>query len=167
MGEYTGSATESRDPAKREVEFVGVGEKTALVCESDRALREKIGASLEQNDYNVAFSETAADALAALRLRLFDVVVLNELFDSETPGGNEVLSYLAHQNMAIRRRYFVALTGKSFATMDNMAAFSRSVNVVVNLENIDDAGDIIREGVADNAAFYQVFNDTLRKAGKI
>jgi hypothetical protein len=51
--------------------------------------------------------------------------------------------------------------------MDNMAAFNRSVNIVVNVDNIDDAGDAIRNGVADHAAFYQVFNDVLRKAGKI
>jgi CheY-like chemotaxis protein len=167
MEEYADSATESRDSAKREGEFIGVGEKSALVCESDRALRERIGKSLEQNGYNVAFSETASDALATLRLRLFDVIVLNEFFGGENPGGNEVLKYLAQQNMSTRRRFFVALTGRSFATMDNMAAFNRSVNIVVNLENLDDTGDIVRKGVADHTAFYQVFNDVLRKAGKI
>jgi hypothetical protein len=51
-------------------------------------------------------------------------------------------------------------------TMDNMAAFSRSVNSVINLKNIDELGKIIKQGVADNKAFYHVFLETLQKMGK-
>jgi len=47
-----------------------------------------------------------------------------------------------------------------------MAAFSHSVNIVVNITNIDEIGGIIKQGVADNAEFYQIFNETLRKVGK-
>jgi len=142
------------------------GEKSALVCESDQDLRGRIGNSLKMKGYNPTFSETAADALGAMRLYLFDVVVVDELFDTANPEANAVLRYLGNQNMTTRRRFFVALAGRGFKTMDNMAAFSRSVNIVVNIENIDEIGEIIKKGVAENAAFYHVFDETLRKVGK-
>lgn len=141
-------------------ESVLAGEMTALICESDPGLRETIGAGLKSKGYETTFSETAADAVAALRLRLFDVVVVNESF-------SETLAYLTAQNMATRRRYFVALTGGGLTTKDNMTAFNRSVNIVINTADIPEIGEIIRQGVAENADFYRVFNDTLRKAGKI
>jgi hypothetical protein len=50
--------------------------------------------------------------------------------------------------------------------MDNIAAFNRSVNIVINRKSIDRVGEIIRQGVADNKAFYHVFQETLQKMGK-
>lgn len=141
-------------------ESVLTGSMTALICESDPGLRETIGAGLKSKGYEPTFSETAADATAALRLRLFDVVVVSDSFA-------ETLAYLAVQNMATRRRYFVALTGGSLTTRDNMTAFNKSVNIVINTADREDIGEIIRQGVAENADFYRIFNDTLRKAGKI
>ncbi len=37
---------------------------------------------------------TAKDALKAMRFHVFDVVVLNELFDAADPQANSVLNYL-------------------------------------------------------------------------
>ena len=36
----------------------------------------------------------------------------------------------------------------------------------INLKNIDDAVKIVKQGVADNRAFYHVFQETLQKMGK-
>jgi protein involved in sex pheromone biosynthesis len=48
-----------------------------------------------------------------------------------------------------------------------MAAFNRSVNIVINIESIDNAATIIKRGVADNRAFYHIFHETLQKKGKV
>jgi len=61
---------------------------------------------------------------------------------------------------------FVALVSERFRTMDNMAAFNKSVNIIISPKNLDDAGTILKRGISDNAAFYRIFKDTLTKAGK-
>ncbi len=142
------------------------GEVSALVCESDQDLRGRIGNSLKLKGYKPTFAETAADAIGKMRLQLFNVVIVNELFDAANPEANEVLKYMRSQNMTTRRRFFVALVGRDLRTNDNMAAFSHSVNIVVNAGNIDEIGDIVKQGAADNAEFYQIFNETLKKVGK-
>jgi len=159
-------ASESYDAADRPFDFVGEGGATALVCEPDPAVREKIGGGLKDLDYQVTSPEKAKDALKAMRFHVFDVVVVNELFDTANPEANDVLQYLENLNMTTRRRFFVALVSEKYRTMDNMAAFNRSVNIVINLNSIGDAGKIIKQGVADNRAFYHVFQETLQKMGK-
>jgi hypothetical protein len=68
--------------------------------------------------------------------------------------------------MTTRRQMFVVLISERFRTMDNMAAFNRSVNLIINLKNLDDLATIFKKGLADHAAFYQVFKETLKKMGK-
>ena len=160
-------ASEDYDAADRPFDFVGEGGETALLCESDPAVREKISGSLTDLGYQITEPATAKDALKAMRFHVFDLVVLNERFDVDDQQGNSVHRYLEGMGMSTRRRFFVALVSEQFRTMDNMAAFHQSVNIVLNLKNIDEAGKIIKQGVADNKAFYHVFQETLQKMGKI
>jgi hypothetical protein len=159
-------ASAGYDAADRPFDFVGVGGATALVCEPDPAAREKISGGLKEAGYQITTPATAKDALKAMRFHVFDVVVLNERFDTEDPQANDVLLYLENMAMATRRRFFVALIGDSCRTMDNMAAFNRSVNIVINLKSIEEVGKIIKQGVADNKVFYHIYQETLQKMGK-
>jgi len=156
------------DFVDRPIDFIGEAGVTALICEPDPAVREKLSASLKNElGYQVTAPVTAKDALNSMRFHLFDVVVLNDLFDTEDPKRNAVLSYVENMPMAMRRRFFVALVGGTFQTMDKMAAFNRSVNVVISTKDVDNIAKIIRGGVADNRLFYHVFQETLQKMGRI
>ena len=83
----------------------------------------KISSGIKALGYQVTAPETAKDALKAMRFHVFDVVVVNELFDTANPEANDVLQYLESLNMTTRRRFFVALVSEKYRTMDNMAAF--------------------------------------------
>jgi CheY-like chemotaxis protein len=159
-------ASEGYDAADRPFDFVEEGGATVLVCESDPAIREKISGSLMELGYRITAPTMTKDALKAMRFHVFDVVIIDELFDAADPQANSVLLYLEEMPMTTRRRFFVALLSARFRTMDNMAAFNRSVNIVINIKNIDEMGKIIKQGVADNKAFYHVFLETLQKMGK-
>jgi CheY-like chemotaxis protein len=157
---------EGYDAADRPFEFIVEGTATALVCEPDPGVREKISSDLQEQDYQVTTPASAKDALKAMRFHIFDVIVLNERFDVDNPEPTNLLQYLENLNMATRRKSFVALVSEKYRTMDNMAAFSRSVNMMINLKSIGDVGKIIKMGVAENRAFYHVFQETLQKMGK-
>lgn len=154
------------DAAEKPFDFLDEGAKTALLCETDPAVRNKIRSALESMGYNVTEPGSDRDALKQMRFHIFDLVVLNEVFSSENPDENNVMKYLERLPMAIRRKIFVVFVTSRFRTMDNMAAFNKSVNIVVNTKNIDEIGKIIKGGVSDNAAFYRVFKDALVKTGK-
>jgi CheY-like chemotaxis protein len=159
-------AAEDYDAADRPFDFVGEGGATALVCEPDPAVRDKIVGALREMNYQITEPATAKEAIKYMRFHVYDVVVLNELFDREDKAANDVLNYLAGLAMTTRRKIFVVLVSEKYRTMDNMAAFNNSVNLILNLKNIDETGKIIKRGISDNAAFYHVFRETLQKMGK-
>ncbi|MCX7634357.1 MAG: hypothetical protein N2Z74_01265 [Syntrophales bacterium] len=148
-------------------DFVAEGTLTALVCETDQSLRERLTAALKGEGYQVTEATGTRDALKKVRFHIFDLVVVNELFDTTNPDANDLLTYFSALPMATRRKMFIVLVTERFRTMDNMAAFNKSVNLILNTKNINDAAAIIKKGVADYTAFYRVFMDTLRKMGKV
>jgi len=52
-------------------------------------------------------------------------------------------------------------------TMDNMIALNRSVNLIVNVKNVEDIGKILNRGITDNELFYRTFKQALMEAGLI
>ena len=160
------ATVERYDAADRPFDFFGEEGETVLICEPDPAVREKIGKTLQDLGYQATMALSAMDALKTMRFHLFDVIVVNELFDTANPEANDVLRYLENLNMSTRRKIFVAMVGARCRTMDNMTAFNRSVNIVIHVQNIEDVGRILKRGVAEHKAFYHVFQKTLQEMGK-
>jgi hypothetical protein len=88
-----------------------------------------------------------------MRFHLYDIVVVNDNFDRSGQETNAVLDYLENLSMSTRRQIFVALVTDTYRTFDNMAAFNRSVNLTINVKNIDDVNKIIAQGKANKPLF--------------
>jgi zinc-ribbon domain len=155
------------DASDKPFDFVEEGVETALLCESDAAVKTKIKTALHNMNYHITAPELPKDALKQMRFHVFDMVVLNERFGDQDPGMNSVLKYMDRLNMSIRRNIFVTLITDRFRTMDNMAAFNKSVNMIVNLKNIHEIEKILRRGIADHEAFYRVYKRALIKTGRL
>jgi len=155
------------DASDKPFDFVEEGVETALLCESDDAVKTKIKTALHNMNYHITAPELPKDALKQMRFHVFDMVVLNERFGDQDPEMNSVLKYMDRLNMSIRRNIFVTLITDRFRTMDNMAAFNKSVNLIVNLKNIDEIEKVLRRGIADHEAFYRIYKRALIKAGRI
>ncbi|MDD5722523.1 MAG: hypothetical protein PHY29_02150 [Syntrophales bacterium] len=155
------------DASDKPFDFVEEGGKTALVCESDRTARENLGSILEKMGYYVTKSATPPDALKNMRFHLYDLIMVGNSFDEKGSNDGGVLDYIRRLPMGARRNIFVVLLSATIRTMDNMAAFGKSVNLIINLENIGDAEVIVRRGIADNEAFYETFREALKRAGHL
>jgi CheY-like chemotaxis protein len=154
------------DSSDKPFDFVEVGIGTALVCESDPAARERISSALKDMGYQTTEPASIKDAIKNMRFHIYDVVILNENFDTENPDANIVLNSIANFSIGTRRQIFVALLSSRFRTMDNMTAFNKSVNVVINMKNINDISAILKRSLTDNTAFYHVFKEALKKKGR-
>ena len=158
--------SQSYNAAEKPFDFVDEGQRTALICESDPGISQKIRLTLENLNFRYAEAKSTLAALKQMRYHVFDLVVLNESFDGKEPKDNPLRIYLGRLPMATRRNIFVVLLTKRFRTMDNMAAFNLSVNQVIHESNIDEMEQIIRNGIADNDIFYKVFKKTLDSLGE-
>jgi CheY-like chemotaxis protein len=141
-------------------------QRLVLVCENAPERQGIIQAALEQLGYTMLPATTAEEAGERLRRTPFEIVIVDERFESSGVLDNTVLRILNTMPISLRRQVFVVLLGREFKTFDNMMAFARSVNVVVNLNDLPHLPAIIRKGIEDNNDFYQVFREMLIEVGR-
>jgi predicted Zn finger-like uncharacterized protein len=154
------------DAEDRPFDFLEEGVETALICEGDPVYRGKIQAALESLGYQVTHPANSREALKQMRFHVFDMIVVNEKFDTPDPDHNNVLRYLETLTMGVRRNIFVALVSDRFRTNDNMAAFHKSVNMVIGVSHIDQFEKVIKHGITENDIFYRVYKESLVKTGR-
>ncbi|HEV8583775.1 MAG TPA: hypothetical protein VGT02_02290 [Methylomirabilota bacterium] len=141
-------------------------QKLVLVCENATERQGVIRAALEQLGYTMLPATTADEAAERIRRQVFEIVIVDEQFESSGVLDNAVLKVLHTMPISLRRQMFVVLLGREFKTFDNMMAFARSVNVVVNLNDLPHLPAILRKGLEDSNEFYRVFRDMLAEVGK-
>ncbi len=139
---------------------------TALLCEGNPLARNTVRNALDIMDYQITMAESARDALKRMRYHIYDLIVVNESFDTKNPDSNGVLIYLERLSMSVRRQIFVAMISDRYRTMDNMMAFHASVNLIINSKNIEDISKILSRGITDTEMFYRVYKESLKEAGR-
>ena len=159
-------AAEGYDAAEKPFDFVEKGKKTALVCVSDAAFVPPVMNALTTLDCAVVKALNTRDALRKMRFHLFNHVVIDENFDTGDPGENVVLRYLEGLSMGLRRSIFITLVSHRCRTMDKMMAFNKSVNLIVNRENLGELAFVLMKAVSENDAFYHVFTGLAADLGR-
>lgn len=141
--------------------------RSALVCEDSAELKKAISAELQRLKYSVEFTAGVEDTFEKLKLNQYALIILNERFGGSAPESNFVYKFLQAMPMSTRRHIFIVLTGKDFKTGDNMTAFAKSANIVVNDNDIPDLKTVLKKSISDNDTFYKVFRESLVKMGKM
>ena len=140
--------------------------RLALVCEDAPERQAVIKAALEQIGFTMLAVKNADEAIARLRRDVYELVIIDEHYQGATPLDNAVLAAVRPMPMSQRRWMFVALVGREFKTFDNAMAFARSVNVVVNVNDLPHLPAILKKGITEHVEFYRAFRQVLTEAGK-
>jgi predicted Zn finger-like uncharacterized protein len=163
----SGGESSGYDPSDKPFDFIEEEGLTALICEKNPLACSTIQNALNLMDYQITIAENARDALKRMRYHVYNLIVINESFDTRNPESNGVLMYLERLAMSVRRNIFVAMISSRYRTMDNMMAFNASVNLIVNIKNIEDIGKILSRSITDTELFYRVYKETLKEAGRL
>ncbi len=155
------------DSGDKPFDFVEEEYETAIICDNDPANIEKIKIALDLMEYSITVAQNTRDALKSMRYHTYDLVVLNENFDTANPDVNGILIYLNRLVMAERRAIVLFLLTERYNTMDPMMAYNRSANIVVNLKDIDNIDIILQKGLNDSMIFHKIFKEALVKSGKM
>ncbi len=155
------------DANEKPFDFVEEEYETAIICDNDPGNRGKIKIALDLMEYSITVAENTRDALKSMRYHTYDLIVLNENFDTANPDVNGILIYLNRLVMAERRAMVVFLLSERFNTLDPMMAYNRSANVIVNTRDIDRIDTILQKGLNDTSILYKIFKENLVKSGKI
>lgn len=154
------------DAAERPFDFIEEEGKTALICETDENILQNAKNVLKLMEYNITIVKTDRSALKKMRYHNYDLILVNEYFNTADPDLNKIMIYLERQKMDLRRNMFVALVSHRFRTMDHMMALNKSVNIIINIKNIDDIGKILSRGITENNLFVRLFKELLKETGR-
>lgn len=153
------------DAEEKPFDYIEEEGQTALLCETNETLREIAAASIDDLGYHLTSVTSAREALKKMRYHTYDLIVVNEYFDTRRPESNGILLNLERLSMVIRRDIFVALVSSRYRTMDNLSAFRNSVNLVINEKNMNEIGRILQRGLADHERFYHTYKLKVEELG--
>ncbi len=140
-------------------------QKLAIICFDQPQRQAGVKSAIEALGYTVHVPTNPTDAIQRIRQNRYEVVLLQEEYGGSVEN-NLVLQTLQPMAMPLRRHMCVGLVGKTFKTLDNMAAFAKSVSFVVAERELGKIKAITRQAVSANDQFYRVFREALRDAGK-
>ena len=160
-------AEEEYDASERPFDFLEEEGKTALVCEPDPQRLASIREVLEIMEYHITEPEGVRDALRKMKYHEYDLILVNERFDGSDPDANGILIYLERLGMDVRRHIYVALLSERYPTMDYMTAFLKSVNITINPKDLGSLDRILTRGINERDMFYDVYNESAKKLGKL
>ena len=155
------------DYSGRPFGYLNPDSETAMICQQDAAIRDNISKALKELKLDVVEPSTFKEALRYMRFHIFNVIVIDENFDTDTWEVNYVLNYIENLIMPVRRQTFIVLISETYPTMDNMRAYNKSVNLIINKKEIAEATIILKKEIAENIDFYYLFKENIRKFGKI
>jgi len=122
--------------------------------------------ALEERGFKLQFAKSPEHAIHKMRFTHFHFVALNENYGGVALEKNPVYRLLAEMPMTTRRNIFFAVLGEKFKTLNNMEAFSRSVNLVINEKDRDKLPQVLKKSITDHETFYKVFKESLHAMGK-
>ena len=155
------------DYSGRPFGYLNPDSETAMICEQDTAIRGEINKALKALNMDIVEPMTFKEALRYLRFHIFNVIVVDENFDIGTWDVNYVLDYIENLIMPLRRKTFVVLISDTYPTMDNMRAYNKSVNLIINKKEIAETALILKKEISENSDFYYLFRENVNKYGKI
>jgi predicted Zn finger-like uncharacterized protein len=155
------------DASEKPFDFIEEEGETALICEADGTVKNKIKKVLDFMEYHISETADTRDALKKMRYHDYDLIVVNESFSSRSPDSNGVLIYLERLKMKTRRKIFVVLLTKRFKTMDAMTSFERSVELIVNVNDVDHFEKILKRALTDHDQFYRIYIEEQKALGMI
>jgi len=148
------------------IDFIEEEERRALICDDDKSHQDNLRLALKELGYRAAIGNDPKDVLEKIRFEHFDVIIIHDTFGSWLLSDNSVLNFIQPMPIATRRDIFVALIGNEYKTFDNMMAFSKSVNLVVNENDLSTIKPILKKAISENDKFYKIFKETLSSSGK-
>ena len=102
-------------------------------------------------------------ALGKLHYNTYDLIVLEEDFDSAKNSTNLVLHHVQVLPMHQRRQFYLCLLSQDKPTLDAKLAFRMGVNLILNVNDIEKAKVLFARAMKEYRSFYSLFNTELAK----
>ncbi|MDR2349322.1 MAG: hypothetical protein LBF41_01685 [Deltaproteobacteria bacterium] len=139
--------------------------KTALVIYDNEEVQETLREKLTNMGYKVSLALNVRDAAKQLKFGTFQVVLLQEDYYGANIRSNQLLKAITNLEVRVRHRMFIALIGPEFTSLDDLVAFSLSLDTVINTKDLDDIERILISATEHVAKFFSTYNELRAQRG--
>ena len=122
--------------------------------------------ALEEKRFKIQYAKSPEYAVHKMKFTHFHFVALNENFGNVALDESPIYQTMIEMPMVTRRNIFFALVGTNFKSLNNMQAYQKSANVVINEKDLEKLGDILKKSISENEMFYKVYKETLNTMRK-
>jgi hypothetical protein len=142
------------------------GLKSALVAYDSEEAQTLLEQKLTAMGYKVSLALNVRDAAKQLKFGRFQVVLIQEDYYGATIKSNQLLKAVNSLELAIRRKMFIGLIGPSFTSLDDLRAFSLSLDTVINSNDIEDIERLLISGLGHVSKFFATYNELRSQRGE-
>jgi hypothetical protein len=122
--------------------------------------------ALEAKRFKIQYAKSPEYAVHKMKFTHFHFVALNENFGNVALDESPIYQTVIEMPMVTRRNIFFALVGANFKSLNNMQAYQKSANVVINEKDLGKLEDILKKSISENEIFYKVYKETLNAVNK-
>ena len=164
MAERPKYEAESEDLQAVLSEFVD-GRPKAIVVYDDPETQELLLAKLEGSGYNAMAALNPRDAAKQLKFANFALLVLQENYCGASLRGNLLLKSVQVMDIGNRRGMLVVLISPTMVTLDDLTAFSLSIDAIINVSDFDHLDRLLVSSTARAKKFHAVYREILAEHG--
>lgn len=140
--------------------------RRALICDADPAAQKFFGSAFAALKMKPEAASTIEQVMESVKYNQYEVVLVNDRFSVNPRGENEAIGFFQELPMSTRRSMLLVLVGDAYTTLDNLAAYGKGVNLVVNTRDLQSLPTIVAKSMADNERFFRALRETLGQRGR-
>jgi hypothetical protein len=148
-----------------ELDDISEGLKMALVAYDSEEIQELLYNKLTGMGFKSVMAINVRDAVKQLKFGRFQLMLIQEDYYGATLSSNQLLRAVNGLELSIRHEMFIALIGPSFTSLDDLTAFSLSLDTVINTADLEEVEKILISGMGHVQKFYSVYNEMLIQRG--
>ncbi len=142
---------------------IGRDDRSALLCCHEPSYQKYLAAELRKLGFKIHHAAGHQQAQHRLSTRAYDVTVLLENLEGCVLGTNALLQSLTALPTDDRRQTFVLMLCQSFATSDAMNAYARSVDLLINYQDIAQFAAVVGPAFEEHEEGNRFFKAALKK----
>ena len=148
-----------------EIEDVPDGMKSAMIAFDSEEIQEKLTERLTAIGFRVTAAVNVRDAVKQLKFGRFQLIIIQEDYYGASLATNQIVRAVNAIELALRHDMFVAVVGDGFTSLDDLTAFSLSLDTVVNKKDLDDVERILISAMGHSKKFFQTYREMTLQRG--